>query len=88
MKIKNIIRNVIIGIISGVIVNVFILVCSINIIKKEVENQKESIIIYQNQTKEQNVILKEMVIAIQVQANAMQEQNRILNYNPMEENKK
>ena len=36
---------------------------------------------------EQNKILKELVIAVQNQANAIQEQNKILNYNPMEENK-
>lgn len=36
---------------------------------------------------EQNKILKELVIAVQNQANAIQEQNKILNYNPMEESK-
>lgn len=40
-----------------------------------------------NRLGEQNVILKELVAACQNQADAIQEQNKILNYNPMEEGK-
>lgn len=40
-----------------------------------------------NRLDEQNVILKELVVACQNQADAIQEQNKILNYNPMEEGK-
>lgn len=53
--------------ISGVIIGIFIIVGL-------------SICQMNDRIKEQNEILKEMVVA-------MQEQNKILNYNPMEEDK-
>lgn len=39
----------------------------------------------QVEIKEQNSILKNLVISTQNQANAIQEQNKILNYNPAED---
>lgn len=60
--------------ISGVIIGIFIIVGL-------------SIIQMNNRIGEQNKILKEMIIAIQEQTKATQEQNDILNYNPMEEDK-
>ena len=41
----------------------------------------------ENSIKEQNEILKEMVVAMQEQVKEAREQNKILNYNPMEEEK-
>lgn len=74
MNIEKTLKNFIISIVMGIIVGVFIIACiSINIIRIEI--------------KEQNVILKELVTACQNQADAIQEQNKILNYNPMEEGK-
>ena len=46
-----------------------------------------SIIQMNDRIKEQNEILKEMVIVMRDQVKEAQEQNRILNYNPMEEEK-
>lgn len=67
-------KTFIISMVTGIIVGVFIIACiSINLIRREI--------------KEQNVILKELVTACQNQADAIQEQNKILNYNPMEEGK-
>lgn len=74
MNIEKTLKNFIIGTVTGIIVGVFIIACiSINIIRREI--------------KEQNVILKELVTACQNQADSIQEQNKILNYNPMEEGK-
>lgn len=36
---------------------------------------------------EQNSILRNLVVSVQNQADAIKEQNKILSYNPMEENK-
>ena len=44
-----------------------------------------SIIQMNDRIKEQNEILKEMVVAMQEQVKEAQKQNAILNYNPMEE---
>lgn len=46
-----------------------------------------SIIQMNDRIKEQNEILKEMVIVMQNQVKEAQKQNAILDYNPMEENK-
>lgn len=73
-ELKIFIISTVMGTVMGIVVSVFIVACiSINIIRREI--------------KEQNVILKELVTACQSQADAIQEQNKILNYNPMEEGK-
>ena len=46
-----------------------------------------SIIQMNDRIEEQNEILKEMVIVMQEQVKAAQEQNELLKYNPMEEEK-
>lgn len=74
MNQENTIIEIFKWLISGIILGIFI-IAGVAILEMD------------DRIGEQNKILKEMVIAIQEQTKATQEQNDILNYNPMEEDK-
>ena len=71
-------EDTIIGIVMSVVGGIFIAIFIIAGL---------SIIQMNDRIKEQNEILKEMVVAMQDQVKEAQKQNAILDYNPMEESK-